>query len=61
MPVESIRLEPKRPEINAVLLNALVTFAAENMPGGLSDAERLVALQVGDAALTGKRIVVEGP
>lgn len=35
------------------ILNALVTFAAENIPGGLSDDEREVAQIVGAAALIG--------
>ena len=35
------------------ILNALVTFAAENIPGGLSEDEREVAKIVGAAALTG--------
>lgn len=35
------------------ILNALVTFAAENIPGGLSEDERDVAKIVGDWTLTG--------
>lgn len=35
------------------ILNALVTFAAENVPGGLSADEREVAQIVGKAALIG--------
>lgn len=34
------------------ILNALVTFAAENVPGGLSGDERVVAKIVGTWALT---------
>lgn len=34
-------------------LNALVTFAAENVPGGLSKDERQVAKVVGEATLLG--------
>ena len=33
------------------ILNALVTFAAEHIPGGLSDDEREVAKIVGQMAL----------
>lgn len=35
------------------ILNGLVTFAAENVPGGLSEDEQEVAKIVGAAALTG--------
>lgn len=35
------------------ILNALVTFAAENIPGGLSDDERAVAKVVGRWAIKG--------
>lgn len=46
-------------------LNALVTFAAEHIPGGLSDDERAVARIVGRWALRGResvglRIVSDG-
>lgn len=34
-------------------LNALVTFAAENIPGGLSKDEQQVAKIVGEATLLG--------
>lgn len=33
------------------VLNALVTFAAENVPGGLSEDERAIARKVGSATL----------
>lgn len=36
------------------ILNALVTFAAENVPGGLSEDEQKVARIVGTAALIGR-------
>ena len=36
------------------ILNALVTYAAENVPGGLSEDEREVAKIVGVAALVGR-------
>jgi hypothetical protein len=35
------------------ILNALVTFAAENIPGGLSEDERVVARIVGGWAIAG--------
>lgn len=35
------------------ILNSLVTFAAEHVPGGLSDDEREVAQLVGRATLAG--------
>lgn len=41
------------------VLNALVTFAAENIPGGLSDEEREVAQIVGRMAATGLPAVKE--
>jgi hypothetical protein len=41
------------------ILNALVTFAAENVPGGLSEDEREVAQLVGDWALMGETPVVQ--
>lgn len=37
-----------------LILNSLVTYAAENVPGGLSEDERQVARIVGAAALTGR-------
>jgi hypothetical protein len=37
-------------------LNALVTFAAENVPGGLSHDEREVAKIVGGWALDGRAV-----
>lgn len=36
------------------VLNALVTFAAENIPGGLSEDEQEVAKIVGDWAVNGR-------
>lgn len=36
------------------ILNALVTFAAENIPGGLAEDEQEVARIVGTAALIGR-------
>lgn len=36
------------------ILNSLVTYAAENIPGGLAEDEREVAKIVGAAALMGK-------
>lgn len=36
------------------ILNSLVTYAAENVPGGLSEDEREVAKIVGVAALVGR-------
>jgi hypothetical protein len=39
-----------------VILNSLVTFAAENVPGGLSEDEREVARIVGAAALIGSEM-----
>lgn len=38
------------------ILNALVTYAAENVPGGLSEDEREVAKIVGYSALLGKAV-----
>lgn len=40
------------------ILNSLVTFAAENIPGGLAEDEREVAKIVGTAALMGKTTAV---
>jgi hypothetical protein len=41
------------------VLNSLVTFAAENIPGGLSDEEREVAQIVGRMAVTGLPAIKE--
>ena len=38
------------------ILNALVTFAAEHIPGGLSRQEREVAKKVGQWALRGRPV-----
>lgn len=38
------------------ILNALVTYAAENIPGGLGEDEREVAQIVGAAALMGAQL-----
>lgn len=38
------------------ILNALVTYAAENIPGGLSEDEQEVARIVGAAALIGAEL-----
>lgn len=38
------------------ILNSLVTFAAENVPGGLSEDEKAVALIVGSWALIGEEV-----
>lgn len=47
-------IEPQRMTADEVVtLNALVTFAAENIPGGLRDDERAVAKKVGGWALSG--------
>jgi hypothetical protein len=42
------------------ILNSLVTFAAENIPGGLSEDEREVARIVGAACLVGNDIELGG-
>ena len=41
-------------EGSVAILNSLVTFAAENIPGGLSDDEAEVARIIGKAALKGR-------
>lgn len=41
------------------ILNALVTFAAENIPGGLSEDEREVARIVGYAAMYAEELTLE--
>lgn len=41
------------------ILNALVTFAAENIPGGLGEDEREVARIVGGWAIIGETPVVK--
>jgi excisionase family DNA binding protein len=56
--VEELAREMRRPSHilpltarEASILNALVTFAAEQIPGGLSETERSVARKVGRCAL----------
>jgi hypothetical protein len=39
------------------VLNSLVTYAAENIPGGLNDEEREVAKIVGMAAIKGRMAI----
>lgn len=47
-------IEPERMTDDEVAtLNALVTYAAENIPGGLTTGERTVAKKVGGWALSG--------
>lgn len=43
------------------ILNALVTFSAEHIPGGLSEDEREVAQIVGGWALKGQSTVMTQP